>query len=235
LHLYGIITTMTHQANQPHHQAEEAREYQDYQVALELAVDSELSYDEAGDLIGFSEIQATKALTYRQLFKVSKGGHFLVLAKYIALSAVEIARNSGIKEALAIPVFNLAKIFEEIGELDQAIKLYEEALSHIKNNAPVHHDREAVKLDFKVHLLIARLRNGETDVEDEIIEVLHKIESNEAESTYNKNVWVSGGYLKLAEIAREFKYLDEAKKIIESDDRLELRNIEWQELANELE
>ena len=29
--------------------------------------------------------------------------------------------------------------------------------------------------------------------------------------------------------------LDEARKIIESDDRLELRNIEWQDLSNELE
>lgn len=226
---------MTHQDNQPHQQAEQAREYQDYQVALELAVDSELSYDESGDLIGFSEVQATKALTYRQLFKVSKAGHFLVLAKHSALAAVEIAQNSGIKEALAVPVFNLAKIYEEIGQLDQAIKLYEEALSYIENNPPVHQDRSAVKLDFKLHLLIAKLRNGDKSVEDEIVEVLHKIENDESESDYNKKVWVSGGFLKLADILREFKYLDEARKIIESDERLELRNIEWQELANELE
>jgi tetratricopeptide (TPR) repeat protein len=226
---------MTHQANKPHHQAEEAREYQDYQVALELAVDSELSYDEAGDLIGFSEVQAGKALTYRQLFKVSKSGHFLVLAKHMAMAAVEVARSSGIKEALAIPVFNLAKVFEEVGELEQAIKLYEEALSHIENNPPKHQDREAVKLDFKLHLLIARIKNGETDLEDQAVELIHKIEADEKESDYNKKVWASGGYLQLAEILREFKYLDEARKIIESDDRLELRNIEWQELSNELE
>ena len=229
------MTTMTHQANQPHHQAEDAREYQDYQVSLELAVDSELSYDEAGDLIGFSEVQATKALTYRQLFKVSKAGHFLVLAKHAALAAVEVAQNSGIKEALAIPVFNLAKIFEEVGDLTQAIKLYEEALEHIENNPPVHQDRPAVKLDFEMHLLIAKLRNGDKSLEDEIVELLHKIENDEDESDYNKKVWVSGGFLKLAEILKEFKYLNEARKIIESDDRLELRNIEWQELANELE
>lgn len=226
---------MKHQANQPHQQAEKSREYQDYQVALELAVDSELSYDAIGDIIGFSEVQATKALTYRQLFRSSKTGYFLVLAKHSALSAVEIARNSGIKEALAIPVFNLAKVYEEIGELDQAIKLYKEALGYITDNPPVHQDREAVKLDFKLHLLIARLSNGEKNLEKEIVEVLNKIEADEDEASYNKNVWVSGGYLKLAEILREFKYLDIARKIIELDDRLELRNIEWQELVNELE
>jgi len=211
---------MKHQANQPHQQAEQSREYQDYQVALELAVDSEFSYDEAGDIIGLSEVQATKALTYRQLFKSSKTGYFLVLAKHAALAAVEIANNSGIKEALAIPVFNLAKVYEEIGELDQAIKLYEEALKHIADNPPVHQDREAVKLDFKAHLLIARLSNGERGIEAEIVETLNKIEADNKESKYNKNVWVSGGYLKMAEILKEFKYLDIARKIIESDERL---------------
>jgi tetratricopeptide (TPR) repeat protein len=226
---------MKHQDNKPHIQAEKSREYQDYQVALELAVDSEFSYDEAGDVIGLSEVQATKALTYRQLFKSSKTGYFLVLAKHAALASVEIANNSGIKEAMAIPVFNLAKVYEEIGEIDQAIKLYEEALKHITDNPPVHHDREAVKLDFKAHLLIARLSKGETGLEEDIVEALNKIESDDKESKYNKNVWVSGGYLKLAEILKEFKYLDIARKIIESDERLELRNIEWQELANELE
>jgi tetratricopeptide (TPR) repeat protein len=226
---------MTHQANQPHHQAEEAREYQDYQVALELAVDSELSYDEAGDLIGFSEVQSSKALTYRQLFKVSKSGHFLILAKHLALAAVEVARASGIKEALAIPVFNLAKVYEEVGELDQAIKLYEESLLHITKNPPIHHDRDAVKLDFKLHLLIARMRNGESDLEEKIVELIHNLEADEKESDYNKKVWTSGAYLKLAEILRDFKYLDEARKIIDSDERLELRNIEWQDLSNELE
>lgn len=225
---------MKHQDNQAHQQAEQAREHQDYQVALELAVDSEFSYGEAGDVIGLSEVQATKALTYRQLFKSSKTGYFLVLAKHAALAAVEIAKNSGIKEAMALPVFNLAKVYEEIEELDQAIKLYEEALSYIIDNPPVHHDREAVKLDFKLHLLIARLRKGERGIEAEIVETLTKLEADNKESKYNKNVWVSGGYLKMAEILKEFKYLDIARKIIESDDRLKLRNIEWQELTNEL-
>jgi len=41
--------------------------------------------------------------------------------------------------------------------------------------------------------------------------------------------------LKLAEILQKFEYLDEARKIIESDERLGLRNIQWQELAEELE
>ena len=224
-----------HQPNQPQIQAEDSREFQDYQVSLELAVDSEFSYDEAGDEIGFSEVQATKALTYLQLFNVSKNGHFLVLAKHAALAGVEVARNSGIKEALAIPVFNLAKVYEEIEELEQAEKLYEEALGLINSHPPVHQDREAVKLDFKLHLLICQLRRGQKEVVTEIEETIHQLEACDDESSYNRNAWTSGAYLSLAEILKEFKYLDEARKIIESDERLELRNLEWQELTDELE
>lgn len=226
---------MNHQTNQPHYQSEESRELQDYQVSLELAIDSEFSYDEAGDELGFSEVQAGKALTYRQLFKASKNGHFLVMAKHAALAGVEIAKNSRLKDALAIPVFNLAKVYEEIGELEQAKALYEEAVDHITNNPPVHHNRPAVKLDFLLHLLLCKIQLGEITLVDEVVKVIKQIENQTDESDYNRKVWASGGYLRLAEILKDASYLEDARKIIESDDRLELRNIEWQELADELE
>lgn len=224
-----------HQANQQHVQAENARELQDYQVSLELAIDSEFSYDEAGDEIGFSEVQASKALTYHQLFTASKNGHFLVLAKHAALAAVEIAKNSGIKEALAIPVFNLAKIYEEVGELEEAQKLYEEALVQINDHPPVHQNRPAVKLDFRIHWLLCRIRLGEITLADEVVKAINELERSAAESDYNRKVWAAGAYLRLAEILKDFSYLEEARKIIESDERLGLRNLEWQELVDELE
>lgn len=224
-----------HQSNQPHAASEEARELQDYQVALELAIDSEFSYDEAGDEIGLSEVQASKALTYRQLFGASKNGHFLILAKHAALAGVEIAKNSGIKEALAIPVFNLAKVYEEIGDLKQAQELYAEALEHLEQHPPTHHNRPAVKLDFKLHFLICRIRLGEITLADEVVKLIKQLEEQSDEPDYNRKVWASGAYLKLAEILKDFSYLEAARKIIESDERLELRNLEWQELADELE
>lgn len=226
---------MNHQTNQQHSASEESRELQDYQISLELAVDSEFSYDEAGDEIGFSEVQAGKALTYRQLFKASKNGHFLVLAKHSALAAVEIAKNSLLKEAMAIPVFNLAKVYEEIGELEQAKTLYEEALDHIANHPPAHHNRPAVKLDFMLHYVICKIQLGEITLADEAVKIIKQIQNQADEPDYTRKVWASGGYLRLAEILKDASYLEDARKIIESDERLELRNIEWQELVDELE
>jgi len=165
-----------HQANQPHVQVEDSRELQDFQVSLELAIDSEFSYEEQGDMIGMSEVQASKALAYRHLFDKTKSGAYLALAKHAALAGVEIAQNSGIKEALAIPTFNLAKIYEEIEEFDLAVRLYEEALGFITNNPPKHQDREAVRLDFKLHLLILKLRMGDEEVLDEIKETIGFLE-----------------------------------------------------------
>jgi tetratricopeptide (TPR) repeat protein len=224
-----------HQPNQPHAQAEDSREVEDFHVSLELAIDSELSYEDQGDMIGMSEVQSSKALAYRHLFHQTKTGAYLVLAKHAALAGVEIAQNSGIKEALAIPTFNLAKIYEEIEENETALRLYEEALVFITEHPPEHQNRKAVKLDFKLHLLILKLKMGDKTVLDEIKETISYLAEQTDESDYNRKTWISGAYLKLARILKEFEYLDEARKIIESDKRLGLRNIQWQELTEELE
>lgn len=244
-----------------HGQAEQARERGEFVKALELTDQATVAYLKAGDLLGFGEVHASRSITKRHLadeLENEFSQFWLVSAKNDTRTAVETAEKSGNKEALALPYFNLAKIQEVLGEFQDAVKNYQKAVENQTNNSSPFHNRAAVLKDMKIHLETCAYKAGDKFAleraeaalkELEVVPVISdeefvargkKLEYNE-EVSYNKNVWASGGHMRIAEMLREDnpekakEHLQKAKEIIDSDPRLELRRKQWGKLAKSFE
>lgn len=219
-----------------HAQAEQARESGDFLKALGLTDQAMIVYQKAGDRLGFAEIQASRFLTLRHLYEQTNDKNYLILAKYAATASVEIAREGGNKEALVVPLFSLAKAQETLGELEEACRTYQEAVDNMINNPPPQHNQPGVLADFKNHLYVCQYKSGDKTVLEKAEQALQDLKEAEEES-YNKNVWLSGGHMRIAEMLREdnpekaHEHLQKAKEIIDSDERLTLRKGQWEKLA----
>jgi len=225
------------EARQIHEIALEAQEKGDFIKALQLEVQAMVLYQKAGDQKGFAEIQAMFFLTYRHLYEQTGDEGYLSLAKHAAMVSVELAQKSGDKTALAIPYFNLAKAQETLGQDKEALETFREAVDNILNNPPDTHDKEAVKLDFQIHLFTAEIKNGNSSFKEKALSALKKLETAQGTTDYERGVWLSGGYMRLAACLKETepeqakKYLQKAKEIIDQDARLNLRLKQWEKLA----
>ena len=222
---------------QLHNQAEQAREKGNFLEALELSDQALIKYQEESSVLGFAEIQASRFLTLRHLFEKTNDQNYLILAKHAASSAVEIAQKNGNKEALALPLFNLAKAQETLGELSKAVNSYKEAVGNMINNPPKEHNKPAVLADMKVHLTTTEYKAGDKTALQRAEEALTELENNPDISDYNQHVWVSGGHMRIAEMlktdnpGKAQEHLQKAKEIIDADPNLTLRKTQWQKLA----
>lgn len=222
-----------------HSLAEQTREEGKLLAALENTDKATIAYQEEGDMAGLAEIQASRMLTFRHLYEKTGEKKYLILARFAAEASVEIARSLTDKSGLAIPLFNLAKIRETLGELPGARDAYRETVEAMENNPPADHDRPAVLADVRGHLATCEYVNGDETALERAEQALADLESAE-ELSYNKNVWLSGAQMRIAkavnvddpEKARE--YLREAKKIIDEDKRLKLRLEQWEKLVKRL-
>lgn len=220
-----------------HQQALDAQEKGDFKKALILADKAMLTYQQDGDEIGSAEIHALKFLTLRHLFEKTKDKSFLILAEHEAMISVELAEISGQKEALAVPLFNLAKAYEAIGKYEIAIDTFQKALDNIINNPPETHNRPAVIADFKTFLATAKLRLGKKDALKESEDAISKLQKAEGASSYERAVWLSGAHMRIAECLRKDnpqkakEHLQKAKEIIDSNPALKLRLGQWKKLA----
>ncbi len=226
-------------ARQIHDQAEKMREDGDFSKALQLTDQAMIAYQKEGNIAGFAEILASRFLIFRHLYEETNDKNYLILAKHITMASVEIAQNSKNPQALAIPLFNLAKVQEVLGELSQACQTYQEALDDFTQNPPKEHNRPAVLADIKIHLYISQAKNGDQSALEKAIDALKELENSDEEK-YNKDVWLSGAHMKLAEIlsvtnpeaAKE--HLQKAKVIIDNNPDLKLRAKQWEKLTEKL-
>lgn len=216
-----------------HAQAEHAREDGEFLQALKFTDEAMLAYSEDKDLAGFAEILASRFLTLRHLSDSTGDKNFLIIAKHTVMSSVEIAEKSADQSATALPKFNLAKIHEELGELDEAIKVYKEAISIMKANAPKEHDRPAVIFDMENHLSVAEYKNGDQSAEQRAITAIESLRATN-EPQYTKDVWMSGGYMRLAEATKNKEYLTKAQEIIDANEELVLRKKQLEKLSQKL-
>lgn len=225
-------------ARKIHGRAEMAREKGEFLEALKYTDEALMKYQEEDDLRGMAEVVASRFLTLRHIFEKTGEKAFLILAKQTARAGVEIAEMSGESQALVMPLFNLAKAEEELGEIEEAIIDYQKAVGHMEKSAPVEHDRPAVLADMKVHLAVAQLTDGDDEAEERAREGIEQILQSE-ELAYNRDVWTSGGYMGLAKAlknkneARAKEYLVLAKEIIDRNPELKLRAKQWDKLAEE--
>lgn len=209
------------------------RENEEYLKSLISSDEALLAFQEENNLEKMAECFAARALTFRLLYRKTKDKSFLVLLNTSIATSVELARFSGIKTALALPLFGLAKAQAETGEYTKAITTYKEAIKNIVNNPPESHDHPAVRFDMETHLAVSEYKAGDKTAVDRLKEALTNLE-NADHPSYEKNVWVSGAYMRLAELLDSREHLFKAKEIIDSDPRLSIRLKQWTELSSKL-
>ncbi len=225
-----------------HGLAAQARERGESVQSLKLDIEAMAAYQKEGNKLGFAEIQAEMFLTIRHLYDKTEDKGYLILAKYAAMSSVELAQESGDKTALAIPYFNLAKAQDTLGKFSQAVENYKQALENLENNPPEVHrveERPAMVADFKVHLTTCEYKTGDKTALERAETALKELEEGAEIADYNKKVWLSGGHMKIAEMLKDDdstkakEHLQKAKEIIDSDESLTLRKAQWEKLATQ--
>lgn len=219
-----------------HQQAETAREKEDFLKALELTDQATVAYQKEGNTAGVAEIQSSRFLTLRHLFEQTGDQNFMILAKHAAQAAVEIARSTGQTETLVIPLFNLGKAQETLEQYQKAVENYKEAIAYFTQTPPPQHNRSAVMQEMIIHLSFAEYKTGDKTALERLEKALEDLVATN-EVRYNKDVWMSGGYMDIAEMLKDDDpdkarlALDRAKEIIDANPDLTLRKKQWEKLA----
>lgn len=222
-----------------HGLAAQAREENDLTKSLGLIFEAFSAYVKAGDQIGASEVLADGSISFRNYGELNDSIAHLIIAKKWAEASVELARKSNIKEALALPLYNLAKCQEATSDLEDAVKNYKEAVQNLEQNPPASHNRPAILADFKIHLANAEYRNGDKSALDRSLSALSDLESSQ-EDDYNKHVWLSGAHMDIASMLQDEdldlakKHLKEAEEIIKSDPKLVIRALQLEKLSQKI-
>lgn len=219
-----------------HIEAEKARENGDYLEALKHTDEATLSYQKEGNIVGLCEVQSSRYLIFQHLFEQTDDRNFLILGKFAAKAGVKIAKKSEKPEALAIPLFNLAKALTLLGKHEKAQEIYHEALDALPQSS---HNLPSVEADIKIHKAICSYQMGNKDALSEVQEAINMLENSE-ENIYEKDVWISGGYMKLAEAvfmenpATSKEYLTKARTIIDANPGLRHRKQQLEKLEQKL-
>jgi len=227
---------MNGKARDLHLQSLQAREAGDYARSIDLNNQALFSYDIDGDDLGFAEALANLSITLRNYSQFHDSDRFLIYAKHVVMAGVEIAQKSGNKQALALPLYNLAKTQEGLGEIQDAVLSYKDAQENMQNNSPTGQNRPAVLADMKIHLAVAEYKSGDKSALQRVQDSLQELEQTQEDDKFSKNVWISGGYMKLADIlraedaAKAKEYLQKAKKIIDDNPELTERKKQWKKL-----
>ena len=222
-----------------HGAASDCREQGDFLKALQLIDEATIIYEEDKDYAGLSEIQGMRCLTLRHLYRKTGDINYLILGKYSSMAAVDIAEKAEVPSAL--PLFDLAKVQEEIGQLGEAAETYEDAVEAMGKNPPESHNRVGVVADMKVHMYTCMYKAGDKTALPKAMDALTELQGSDEKtvSKYNYDVWLSGGNMRIAEILKEEnkelakKHLDEAKKIIDANPDLKLRRGQLEKLAKD--
>lgn len=247
---------MDSRGRQLHGLAAQARERGDSLESLKLNDEALLAYQAEGDKLGFAEVLADRVIVLGHLCDKTNDRNFLILAKNTARASVEIAEESRNKTAFAIPYFNLAKTQVALGEYKNAMESYQKAVDNIINNPPQSNNRASIVADFKAHMETTAYKAGDKSaleraeralgdleqipvVNDTDYEAKDKQLAFNEEVSYNKNVWLSGTHMRIAEMLKEDnpskakEHLAKAKEIIDSDERLKIRKSQWKKLAQQ--
>lgn len=225
-----------------HKLALDAQEAENFPEALYRVDDALIAYNDDDHDFDFAEGLAMRSLTESHLAAISKKPRrWLISAKHNAMAGVEIARESGDSQAVGIPLFQLAKILEKLGDYVNALKNYDEAIAILSTNPPEMHGSPTSVANIKMNREICAYKNGDGDALDRVERILRELEATEGGTDYERKVWLSGGHLKMAEALRESDsssakaHLENARAIIESDPKLTIRRKELDKLASTFE
>lgn len=229
--------------------SEKTREHgQDFLTALDNATRATVKYIKEGNLAGAAEAEASAAISWKHLILEASSEQekqaLGISGKHESLKSIEHAQLAGTPEAAILPLFELAKILEVLGNDKEALEYFQKAVDSV---LPPSHNRPAVRADMKSHLAMCSYRIATTPEQKtaslkkarEAVDELTN-SGEEKDSIYTYHVWLSGAYLRMAEALyvdtpQEAKdYLEKAGKIIEEDNSLILRKKQYEKLKNTL-
>lgn len=201
-----------------HQQAEDLREQDKLLEALKLYEEVIVGYQQEKDYSGLVEALGGRCLTYKHLFLLSDDFCFKNLAYYSALSSLDIAKYYKITDKIYRCYFRMGEMEMLADNFLKAEKYYLKAFSEYPRE-------ESEKGDFQYHLGEAQFRaSKKTEGLKNLIDGLKLIEKYESSTdSFVYHVWRSGCLMRLGELTKDKKYLDEAQKIIDSDPRLIIR------------
>lgn len=217
-----------------HIQADQLREKGEFVKALELLAQAIFAYQQEKLLSKIAECAASESLSYRHLFDQTGALEYLILAKHAAMAGIDIANKLQDTKTQAICEYNLGKVLESLGEIDDAINHYKKAIDLGFSDQP------AMLAEMKTRLAVAEFKNGDKDAMVRFEAALDELRNSEEKDNYSKNVWLSGAYMHMAEAllltdnAKARALLSTAEKIIDSDLRLKLRGKQLEKLKEKL-
>ncbi len=214
-----------------HQQAEQQRETGNFLDALKLYEEVIVNYQKDQNYTGIVDALQGKFLTYKHLFLTTHDIIFADLARGAAELSQHIAREKHI---------STARCYFSLGESAMLFDEYEKAASFYRNSLEEFKDDPSIG-DVRYHLGEALYRAGNKKEGKEVMLAgLQEIQKKaEKLGSFIKNVWESGCHMRLAQLLKsdspeEAKYhLDEAKKIIDYDERLILRKAQLAELMKQ--
>ncbi len=221
-----------------HALAEDARESGRFLEALRYTDQATLTYQKDKDLLGLAEVQSSRQSTFKHLYRITEDKIFLILEKFAAEAAIEIAKQSNIPKALGIPYHNLGKYYFEAKEYKKAIDAFKKAVENLLSYPSERHSRSSVIADIKGHQFAAEYHNGDKTALNRALEALKNLENAKESSSYNKNAWLTGAHIRIAEMLAKdnpqagLKHIKEAEEIINKDKRLILRKSQLKKLKN---
>lgn len=220
-----------------HAQALQLREAGKFSESLAVNDEALLAAKEEGNIGEYAANVACLALTRKVRAGLQNNPWELQLAEGELQAAVELVKDGGSPEDIAVPLYQLAQIREDLGKFPQAVETYKEAIDQMRQHPPASHNRPSVLADMKVHAAACEYKAGDKTALDRLHQALAELEASDEPDSYAKHVWVSGGYMRLATILRDDNlqeaevYLHRAKEIIDADPRLVVRMQQWEQLA----
>ena len=209
----------------------DAREKDHHLQALQYLDHAIIGYQKRGDYRGLIDALKDRTLTWKHYFLLTKDNIYAILAQKDAESMLAIAKDKKLKDKRSTSFFRL-------GEIEMLFENYPAAIKNYKKSLEFYNGPLAEKGDFRYHLGEALYRNGQKKVgKKTMLDGLKEIRKGASEvPAFLIHVWESGVYMRLADLLRvdeppEAKeYLEKARKIVYSDDRLVIRKRQYTDL-----
>jgi len=227
-------------ARQLHARALQLREQKEFLESLKVGEEALVEYAEDNDTLGFSELLTLQAKTYLHMYDFTNYKPYLLLARRIGQTAVDIVEESGQNEAKALPYFNLGKISKDAGDLELAVESFRKAVQLMEDFPPERHNRKSVLADFKNHLATAEYQTGDKTALEKAEESIKDLETSTDASDYEKHVWLSGAHMRIARMLSDDDkekaqgHLKKAREIIDANPELIIRQEQWEKLNSQL-
>jgi tetratricopeptide (TPR) repeat protein len=205
-------------------QADTLRETGQSLRAIDIYNQAIVSYQAEKDYTHMLGALTGRLLSWKHLFYKTEDNIYAIFVKKEAEAMLEIAKEHQLLNKLYLIHFLNGTSAILLKDYSVAEKEFGQAVELYPND-------NAEKGDWMAHLGEAIYRNGRKEEGKKmILQGIQKIQTHSSQiDSFLFNVWISGAYLRLAKLLKSDQreesqsFLNQAKKIIESDERLVIR------------